>query len=81
MRSYLRGKGVKQVKKNYSSVSKMTELSLDDLTKAVSEKNSHLKDENVLLSQQMLSQKEAMITQESLKDSDVKVKYYTGLPS
>ena len=69
------------VQKNCSSVSKMTELSLDDLTTALSEKISHLKNENVLLCQQMLSQKEAMITQESLMDSDVKVKYYTGLPS
>ena len=65
----------------------MTELSLDDLAmaeQAASEKDaeiSRLKDENVTLLKQISSLKEAMITQESLNDSDAKVKYYTGLPS
>ena len=78
---------VSHVQKNCSSCSTMTELSLDDLITAeqvASEKYaeiSRLKDESVLLRKQISSLKEAMITQESLKDSDAKVKYYTGLPS
>ena len=65
----------------------MTELLADNLAKAASDNDivmeeiSHLKGENAALQKQITTLKEAMITSESLKHNDVKVKYYTGLPS
>ena len=75
------------VERHYSSCSTMTEILVDDLAMAASDNDvlmeeiSRLKGENAALQKQIATLKEAMLTSESLKHNDAKVKYYTGLPS
>ena len=72
------------------SFSTMTEVTLEEFNqveKAASEKATlveeidRLKAENAILCKQIVTLKQALITPESLMDSDAKVKYYTGIPS
>ena len=75
------------VERHYSSCYIMTELLAENLAKAASdgdilmEEISQMKGENAALQKQIATLKEAMVTSESLKHNDAKVKYYTGLPS